>query len=98
MLVEKSRNLQVNAEASVGNYMFRTEYRVAGKSELISVNCQVYKTGEAINEYVGSMSLESGNKSICIRDTEQVAELLPTFEAIVTEIKQSLAPTTASKK
>lgn len=98
MLVEKSRNLQVGAEVTVGNYTFRTEYRVSGKSELMGVNVQVYKQQEQINDYIGSMSLEAGNKSICIRDTEQVAELLQTFEAIVAEIKAALVTESAVSK
>lgn len=91
MLVEKSRNLQVSAEATVGNYTFRTEYHVSGKSELVNISCQVYKTMESSEqEYVGNMSLESGNKNICIRENEQVSELLPTFETIIAEIRASL--------
>ena len=98
MLVERSRNLQVSAEATVGNYVFRTEYRVSGKSELMNINCQVYKTTESSQEYVGNMSLESGNKNICIRETEQVSELLPTFESIITEVKASLVAEPATEE
>lgn len=98
MLVERSRNTQVTAEAVQGNYTFRTEYRVSGKSELMNINCQVYKTVGDQQDYVGNMSLESGNKNICIRETEQVSELLPTFEAITTEVKASLVAEPAATK
>ena len=99
MLLEKSRNTQVTAEAVQGNYTFRTEYRVSGKSELMNINCQVYKTTEGDQqEYVGNMSLESGNKNICIRETEQVSELLPTFESIITEVKASLVAEPATEE
>jgi|GEM_PF-3138459 len=99
MLVERSRNTQVTAEAVQGNYTFRTEYRVSGKSELVNLSCQVYKTTESSEQdYIGVMSLESGNKSICIRETEQVAELLPTFESIITEVKASLVAEPAAEE
>lgn len=99
MLKEKTRALQVTAEAVQGNYTFRTEYNVSGRSELVNINCQVYKATEDTQEYIGNMILESGNKNICIRENEKVSELLPTFEGIIAEVKATLVePTEPAEK
>jgi len=99
MLKEKTRALQVTAEAVQGNYTFRTEYHVSGRSELVNINCQVYKATEDTQEYIGNMILESGNQNICIRENEDLAELLPTFEGIIAEVKATLVePTEPAEK
>lgn len=101
MLVEKTRNLKVTAEAVQGNYVFQVEY-LFDSTTLEKCSCQVYKkTENELQDYIGNMSLEKGNKNICIRENEDLAELLPTFESIIAEVKATLVeptePATAEK-
>jgi hypothetical protein len=102
MFTEESRSTAVVGSAESGDYKYKVNYNTDGKS-LTSLHCNVYKkvseevttsTGTQTvekEEYTGLMFQESGNKQFSFPQDTDITPHVTVFEAVLTEIKASLA-------
>lgn len=86
MLTEKTRSIEVTAEAVVGD----STYNVTHKSDngvLSEVNCNVFKEGT----HVGFIRFKDGGVNTQFRDGVDAIQHLTVFNDILAEIKAAVA-------
>lgn len=102
LLTEKSRMVDVTAQAQKDEFVYDVNYRFEGNT-LQRLCCDVKRTVEQSDKpfegaqnmgqemYLGYMINESGNKQICLPEDMDIAPHLSMFEEILCEVKDALA-------
>ena len=86
ILTKTSVAVRTTATAKDDKYEYNVDYQVTEGKNIASLVVTV-KSG---NDYIGTLSLNSGNKNFSVPETADVAILNTTFDGIIAEIKGTL--------
>ena len=91
LLTEVSRVTSIKATAKDAKYNYNVDYSTSSDGKTLgTVNVQVQ---ELEGVFVGSMSLNNGNKNFSFRDSVKVSDMDAMFTSIISEIQAGLATT-----
>ena len=87
ILTKTSVAVRTTATAKDDKYDYAVDYSVIDAGKTLSNLVVAVKNG---NDYIGTLSLNSGNKNLSVPETADVAIINTTFDGIIAEIKGTL--------